>query len=217
MSDLRLWTFRTSPFSGRVRAVLQEKGLEAEMIEVHPARDKRPARLRELNPLNRVPVLELPDGTVLRESMTICEWLEETHPEPPLWPADPALKAWLRGWVLYLDNEILGTYFLGMRKFAFGKDPGDPEDITQRLHARTARSFAFVERALAEHDGPWLAGEMFTLADMAALPFAVRVAEWTPQLATDVPDAPLTQAWLEALRARPSAAAIDTKGERAEA
>lgn len=214
---MRLWTFRTSPFAGRVRVVLHEKGLldEVELIEVHPARDRRPDRLRELNPLGRVPVLELDDGTPLRESAAICEFLEETHPEPALLPADPARRAFLRAWTTYLETEVVGTYFLGMRKLAFGKGPDDPEDVTQRLHARTTRGLALLEDVLAVHDGPWIGGADASLADLTAIAFAVRVAEWTPQLAPSADDAPRTAGWLDALRARPSAAAVDRKGQRA--
>lgn len=96
MTPVRLWTWDLSPFPGKVRLALAEKGIEAEMLEIHPVR--RPARLRELNPVNRVPVLEV-DGTALRESSVICEYLEETHPEPALWPVDAALRGWARGWL----------------------------------------------------------------------------------------------------------------------
>lgn len=206
----RLWTWQLSPFAGKVRIALAEKGVEVELIEVHPV--KRPERLRELNPTNRVPVLEV-DGHALRESSVICEWIEETHPDPPLWPADPALRGWARGWARYIDDELAVNYFLGMRKQAFGKDEHDPEDIVARLHGRLARRFETIERTLGAHDGPWLCGEQLTLADLAGMALAVRLATWSPELQPDPDATPRVAAWMRALRERPSAAAVDAKGE----
>lgn len=205
----RLWTFMTSPFAGKARAAFMEKGVDVELVEIHPAR--RPERLKELNPLNRVPVLEF-DGRALRESTHICEWLEETYPEPPLWPADPMLKGWARGWLKLLDDAVVGQYFLGMRKLAFGKDEEDPEDIVERLHAKVPRQWPHLERALAAHDGPWLCGEQFTYADIGGMAIAIRLPQWSDHLVPDPEQTPLVAAWMEALRARPSAAAIDQKG-----
>jgi glutathione S-transferase len=212
--NLRLWTFRTSPYSGKARAAFAEKGVDVQLIEIHPA--KRPARLREINPANRVPVLQV-DDTPIRESSLICEWLEETHPDPPLWPADATLRGWARGWAKYIDDTVTADFFVGMRKLAFGLDPDDPEDIVERLHGRIPRRWIVLEETLKEHDGPWLCGADFTFADLSALAVAVRIPEWGPHVAPDADGQPRVTAWLEALRARPSAAAIDTKGEPAAA
>jgi glutathione S-transferase len=209
-ANLRLWVFRTSPYSGKARAAFAEKGVDVELVEIHPG--KRPPRLQELNPANRVPVLQVGDVPI-RESSLICEWLEETHPDPPLWPADPTLRGWARGWAKYIDDTITADFFLGMRKLAFGKAQDDPEDIVERLHGRVPRRWLVLEEALQEHDGPWLCGEDFTFADLSAMAPAVRIPEWNPDLAPDADAHPLVAAWLDALRARPSAAEIDTKGE----
>jgi glutathione S-transferase len=210
MSDqLRLWTFRTSPFAGKVRAGFAEKGVEVELMEIHPA--KRPPRLKELNPLNRVPVLEV-DGIAIRESSIILEWLEDTHPEPALWPADPDRRAEARMWARLIDDAMLANLFLGLRKLAFGKDDVDPEDIVEQLHARVPKQWPRLEAGLAVNDGPWLMGEQFTYADLAGMPLAVRMPEWTPHLMPESHEFPLCTAWLAALRDRPSAAAIDAKG-----
>jgi glutathione S-transferase len=214
MPTPRLWTFRVSPYAGKARAAFAEKGVEVELVEIHPV--KRPERLRELNPLNRVPVLEAGD-LVLRESSVICEWVDETYPDPPLWPADPDERGWARMWSRYVDDALLTPFFVGMRKMAFGKDPDDPEDVVERLHARLPKSWPALEAALGAHEGPWLTGEQFTLADLSGLPIAVRLPEWMPHLQPDAAELPRVAAWLDALRARPSAAAIDAHGERVEA
>src|SRR3954452_12660459 len=206
----RLWTFRLSPFAGKARAAFAEKGIDVELVEIHPGR--RPPRLKELNPLGRVPVLEV-DGVAIRESSVLCEWLEETHPDPTLWPADPQLRAWARGWGRYIDDVPVASFFLGMNKLAFGLRDGDPPDEVERLHRRVPKSWPLLEDALGVHEGPWLTGTPFTLADLSAMALAVRLPEWMAHLAPDPAASPRVDAWMPALRARPSAAAIDAKGE----
>ncbi|GAC1435406.1 MAG: glutathione S-transferase family protein [Solirubrobacteraceae bacterium] len=207
MSIPRLWAFETSPFAGKARAAFAEKDVPFELVEIHPI--KRPDRLRELNPLNRVPVLELPDAAI-RESSIICEWLEETHPEPRLWPLDATERAAARGWAKYVDDALTSNFFLGMRKLAFGRDADDPEDITERLHGRMARHWPVIEDLLGAKGGPWLMGTQFTFADLSAMALAVRLPQWKAELQ---PEQPHVRAWLQALRERPSAAAIEQRGE----
>ncbi len=208
-----LWTFKASPFAGKVRAAFSEKGVPVELAEIHPI--KRPARFLDLTAPGRVPVLEPGDGApALRESSIICEWLEETHPEPALWPADPTQRAWARGWAKFIDDLLVGNFFLGMRKQAFGKSDSDPEDVVERLHRQLAKHWPALEKALGAHDGPWLCGEHFSYAELSALPLAVRLQEWTPHLLPSADEYPRVDAWLQALRDRPSAAAIDQGGER---
>lgn len=205
----RLWTWQLSPFAGKVRVALAEKGAEVDLLEIHPTR--RPPGLKAVNPLMRVPVLEV-GGVAIRESAAICEWLEETHPDPPLWPADLALRGWARGWARFLDDGPTADVFGGLRKQAFGLAEGDPPDIVATMHGRVPKAWMRIEALLAEHDGPWLCGEQFTLADVGGAALAVRVPQWLPALAPDPAELPLTAAWLEALRARPSSAGIEQAG-----
>ncbi len=207
----RLWTFSTSPFAGKARLAFAEKGVEVELHEIHPG--SRPARLRELSPINRVPVLELPDGTAIFESSVICEWIEETYPEPPLWPADANLRGWARAWTKWIDDHVTGNYFLGMRKLAFGKAPDDPEDITEQLHAKAVKRLHTLEQILAAHEGPYVCGAQFTYADLTGMAVAARLPVWTPHLAEGVDALPNVTAWFAALRERPTIGALDAKGE----
>lgn len=212
---LKLWTFHSSPFAGKVRVALREKDVPVELIEIHPAR--RPARLRELNPLGRVPVLEV-DGVALNESAVILEWLEETHPSPALWPAEPEERALARASARWVDEALLANYFGGLRRKTFGVFADEPEDEGDRLLARLGRQWPRLEAALGRRDGPWLMGEAFTYADVGGMPLAVRLPQWTEQLAPDPGEFPLGAAWLQALRQRPSAPAVEERGpERLEA
>lgn len=205
-----LWSWNLSPFAGKVRVAFAEKGVAIDLIEIDAL--KRPAKLRELNPTNRVPVLEL-DGTAVRESTAICEWLEDTHPEPPLWPADLALRATARGLLRWVDDELTANFFLSMRKEAFGVDDEDHPDLVNILRSRLQRRWRTAEDLLSRTDGPWLlGGDTPTLTDLAATPLAVRLPAWKPDLVPDAETFPRVDAWLNALRERPSAAEVDRRG-----
>ncbi|MGO9974085.1 MAG: glutathione S-transferase family protein [Solirubrobacteraceae bacterium] len=206
----RLWSWSLSPFAGKVRVAFAEKGVEVQLIEIDPLH--RPARLRELNPTNRVPVLEV-DGLAIRESSAICDWLEDVHPLPSLWPEDPARRAAARGLMRWVDDELTASFFLSIRKQAFGLDRSDHPDIVAILRARLQRRWPTLESLLGRSPGPWLAGNgQPTLADLAAIPLAVRLPAWMPELAPAATAQPLAAAWLQALRERPSAAEVDRRG-----
>ncbi|HWF49182.1 MAG TPA: glutathione S-transferase family protein [Solirubrobacteraceae bacterium] len=209
MSTPRLWSWHLSPFAGKARVAFAEKGVEVDLIEIDPR--ERPPRLRELNPGGRVPVLEVGD-VAIRESTPICEWLEDTHPEPSFWPGDAAVRAQARGLLRWVDDELTLNFFLSMRKEAFGLDPSDHPDAVSILRDRLVRRWAKLEDLLSRTDGPWfMAGESPSLVDLAVIPLAVRLPAWKPELGPP-PDLVRTAAWLEALRERPSAAEVDRRG-----
>lgn len=209
MSSPRLWSWHLSPFAGRVRIAAAVTGIELDLIEIDPM--QRPPRLRELNPANRVPVLELEDA-VVRESSAICDWLQDVRNGPSLWPEDPARRAAARGLMRWLDDEVTVSFFLSFRKEAFGPADGDPPDIVERLRTRLMRRWPKLEDELARGGTEWLAGSTEpSLADLSGMPLAVRIPQWGPQLA---PPAELTRVttWLEALRGHPAVAEVKRRG-----
>jgi glutathione S-transferase len=207
-----MWSWQLSPFAGKARIAFAEKGVQVELLEIDPR--NRPARLRELNPTARVPTLEV-NGYGIPESSVICEWLEETQPQPNLWPTDDAARARGRGLMRFIDEELTVSFFLSMRKEAFGLSPTDHPDAIEHLRERLTRNWATAERLLGETDGPWLlGGEEPSFADLAAMPLAVRLPQWKPELVPDEQQYPRTAAWFEELRQRPSAAEVDRAGEK---
>ena len=207
---MRLWSWDLSPFAGKVRVALAEKSIELELVEIDPS--ARPARLRELNPTNRVPVLEV-DGVGIAESTVICEWLEETHPERPLWPQDAVRRAVARNLLRWVDDELTTNFFLSMRKQAFGLDATDHPELVEQLQSRLVQRWRALERLLGRYHGPWLAGgERPSLADLAAIPLAVRLAAWRPDLQPDPDALPLASEWLARLRDWPTAGEVHRKG-----
>lgn len=96
---MRLYTYWRSSAAYRVRIALALKGISAEQVPVHLVRgggEQHGSAYRAINPQERVPALELDDGTVLIQSPAILEYLEEVFPTPPLLPVAPVERAKVR-------------------------------------------------------------------------------------------------------------------------
>ena len=92
----------------RVRIALNLKGLSAEHCSHHLRRgEQRAEGYTRLNPQGLVPALELDDGgAVLTQSLAICEYLDETHPNPPLLPREPLARARVRAFAHAIACDI---------------------------------------------------------------------------------------------------------------
>jgi glutathione S-transferase len=173
------------PYCARVRIALAEKGIEYETVEIDL--DDRPSWIYEKNPLGRVPVIE-EDVFVLPESAVINEYLEERYPEPALWPADSAERAFGRLLVFRFDQ--LSKPYYALRR--------EEEGAHERLDAELAKLNAVLGAQ------PYLSGRQYGLADIAYVPWIVRARDrMGVELRTF---GPLAE-WLERLSARPAIAA----------
>ena len=82
---MKFYDVNGAPSPRRVRIVLVEKGIEYETVLVDtPNKAHLEANFLMLNPWATVPVLQLDDGTCISEAIACCRYLEEVHPEPPL-------------------------------------------------------------------------------------------------------------------------------------
>jgi maleylacetoacetate isomerase len=105
---MELYGYFRSSASYRVRIALALKGLECKSVPVHLVRDggeQFGTAFRQLNPDALVPVL-VHDGVVVRQSLAICEYLEEIAPQPSLLPTLPGERAWVRALALTIACEI---------------------------------------------------------------------------------------------------------------
>src|SRR4051794_20287346 len=143
------------PYCARVRIALAEKGVEHETVVIDL--DDRPSWIYEKNPLGRVPILE-DDAFLLPESAVINEYLEERYPEPALWPADAAERAFGRLLVFRFDQ--LSKPYYGLRR--------EEDGAQERFEAELAKLNAVLDAQ------PYLTGRAYGLADIAYVPWILR-------------------------------------------
>ena len=173
------------PYCARVRIVLAEKGIEVETVEIDLS--DRPEWLYEKNPRGKVPVWE-EDGWALPESAVISEYLEELHPDPPLWPADVSHRAAARLLVFRFDDFSKPYYALRR----------DESGARERFERELGYLDGLLERL------PYLTGQAFGLADTAYLPWVLRARDL---LGITVEPWPSLAAWVDRVSVRPSVAA----------
>jgi maleylacetoacetate isomerase len=169
---MKLYNYFRSSASFRVRIALALKGVGYEYLPVHLARgEHRQASYTDLAADGLVPLLELPDGTRLSQSMAIIEFLEETHPEPRLLPADALGRARVRALAQSIACEIHPINNLRVLKYLSGvlKVEEEAKNTWYRHWVRTGLE-AF-ERQLAQQPAStYCFGEAPSLADCCLVP-----------------------------------------------
>jgi len=190
-----------------VRMFLAEKGLDIplEKIDLMAGENRQPPYL-EKNPAGQLPTLELEDGTALAEITVICEFLEETHPNPPLIGTNPKERAETRMWVRRIDLNICEPMANGFR-YAEGLPLFQNRfrclpEAAAGLKAIAQDKLTWLDGLLGA--GPFIAGARLTLADILLycfLDFGVAVGQPLN------PENKNVQAWFERMKARPSATA----------
>jgi glutathione S-transferase len=167
---MKLYDARTAPNPRRVRIFLAEKGIEVpiEQVDIVSAQNRSP-EFRTKNAMGTLPVLELDDGTTIAESVAICRYFEEIHPEPPLMGTDAKDRAVIEMWQRRMELEVfvpVAQAFRNVHAFFKGRIPQVPEyGEVCRTHAQ--QRLAWLDEVLA--DRPFIAGERYTIADITAL------------------------------------------------
>ena len=153
---MRLYQTYLSPFPTRVRLLIYAKGLDVEMVRpsgFHGDGAEKGSYF-DVNPIGRVPTLELDDGWTLPESEVICEYLEDAYPEPSLRPTDPKLRARMR-----LLSRISDIYMVRALSPLWNIVVRPPKEWDQDLDPRRARRGRPVARLLRRlHRRPGLRG-----------------------------------------------------------
>jgi len=167
---LKLYDSKTAPNPRRVRIFLAEKGISVptEQVDI-AARANREAAFRAKNPFGQVPVLELDDGTCISESVAICRYFEETHPDPPLFGVGARERAWVEMWNRRVELELTNRVFLCFQNtsdFFKGRLPQVPE-FGAISKQRAEETLALLDGVLAGQR--FIAGDRFTIADITAL------------------------------------------------
>ncbi len=190
-----------------VRMFLAEKGLAIPLEKVDlMAGENRQAPFLEKNPAGQLPALELEDGTALAEITVICEYIEETHPTPPLIGTTPKERAETRMWVRRIDLNICEPMANGFR-FSEGLPLFQNRfrcipEAADGLKAVAQDKLTWLDGLIGT--GPFIAGDRLTLADILLYCFLTFGASVGQPLN---PDNKNILAWYERIKARPSAAA----------
>ena len=107
---MKLYDGGRAPNPRRVRIFLAEKGIDVPLVPIDMgAMGHRSQEITERNPLQRLPVIELDDGTILTESVAICRYFEELHPEPALFGEGALGKARVEMWQRRMEMHFLLT------------------------------------------------------------------------------------------------------------
>lgn len=189
----------------RVRIFLAEKGVAIERREVDAAAGANATPgFQKLNPLGKLPVLELDDGSTITVSLAICRYLESVHPEPPLMGRSPREAAQIDMWTLRMEYELsrpIAEVFLHTSAFYRSRVEQVPE-VADWARGRALQTMAWLDRELA--DRAHIAGADYTMADIVAQcalvlgkAVGLRVPAEMPNLAR----------WFAAVSARPTARA----------
>jgi maleylpyruvate isomerase len=166
---MKLHGYFRSSASYRVRIALNLKGLGAEHLPHHLRKgEQRDPSYLAINPQGLVPTLQ--DGdTVITQSLAIIEWLEETHPAPPLLPKDPLRRALVRAFaqVLACDTHPVQN----LKVLARLRELGLPEEqVTGWAAWANREGLSACEVLIANEPGPFCFGDVPTIADLCLVP-----------------------------------------------
>lgn len=180
---MKLYDFGPAANAQRVRVYLAEKGIEVPTVQLD-VRDG--AQYEEpyntMNPFHCVPFLELDDGTVVAESMSICRYLEELHPEPCLYGRTATERAVIDMWSRRFELDGFLPMLHAVRNkvpmFAGRVVPGTRTDLPQlpEMVQRGGEMMRIFLGRIEPHmaKNAFVAGESFTVADIVGF-FAVRM------------------------------------------
>lgn len=153
----------------RVRIFLAEKGISIERREVDAAAGANATQdFLRLNPLGKLPVLELDDGTSIAESLAICRYLEALNPDPPLMGRTPREVADIEMWALRMDHELsqmIALSFVHSSDFYRGRIEQIPE-VASWARGRALETMNWLNHELSGRRH--IAGEDYTIADIVA-------------------------------------------------
>lgn len=167
---MKLHGYFRSSAAYRVRIALNLKGIGAEHLPHHLRKGEQcAAGYLAINPQGLVPALEDDAGAVLTQSVAIIEWLDETHPNPPLLPKDPLQRAKVRAFALAIACDTHPVQ--NLKVLARLRELGLPEEKVQDWAAWVNREgLSACETLIRDEAGPFCFGDAPTLADLCLVP-----------------------------------------------
>ena len=203
---MRLHQSPFAPNARRVRMFLAEKGIEMEQVFVDLAKlDQKTQAYSALNPFQLIPALELDDGDVITESIAICRYLEELHPEPSLFGTSPRERAEIEMWQRLAELQLMLSIAQVFRHTHPAMKEMENPQVPQWAEVNRGKALTAMRRfdaVLASRR--FLAGERFSVADITGLV----AMDFTKPARLAVPeDLTNLKRWRDEVSARPSAKA----------
>jgi glutathione S-transferase len=203
---MKLYDGGRAPNPRRVRVFLAEKGIEVPLEQVDlGALGQKSAGFTEINPIQRVPVLVLDDGTIIAESIAICRYFEELRPEPPLFGRGAKEIASIEMWNRRLELHLLFPISHVFRNSHPAMKELEVPQVPAWAEANKPRIAAFLRMLDRElKDRPFAAGDRYTVADITGL---IAVDFMKPAKLALPDDCANVRRWHADVSARPSARA----------
>lgn len=203
---MKLYDGGRAPNPRRVRVFLAEKGVEIDLVPVDMGQlGHKSAEVSALNPLQRLPVLVLDDGTALSESVAICRYLEELHPDPPLMGVDARDRAIVEMWNRRVELHFLAAVAAAFRHTHPAMKEWEVPQVPDWGEANRPKAVEFLELLDGElANREFVAGDRFTIADITAM---IGVDFMKPARIERPAHLGHLARWYDAVKARPSAAA----------
>jgi glutathione S-transferase len=168
---MELYDGGRAPSPRRVRVFLAEKGIEVPRRQVDFANmEQFSEAFTSLNPMQRVPVLILDDGTPISETMAICRYFEALQPEPNLLGRDAREIATIEMWNRRVEMNFYNAVSSAFRHLSPAMAVSEKPQISEWGEANKAKALAFLavlDRELAKRK--FVAGDRFTVADITTL------------------------------------------------
>jgi glutathione S-transferase len=203
---MKLYDGGRAPNPRRVRVYLAEKGIKVptEQVDLGSMAHKS-AAYAAVNPLQRVPALELDDGTIITESIAICRYFELLHPQPPLFGRDPKDLAMVEMWQRRVELHLLAPISHIFRNLHPAMAQMEVPQVPAWAEANKPRVVDFLNILDGElSKRRYLTGENFTVADITGLV----AIDFMKPAKVSVPDTLANvKRWHAELSARPSASA----------
>ncbi|WP_076012241.1 glutathione S-transferase family protein [Alteromonas abrolhosensis] len=167
---MKIYETKTAPNPRRVRMFLAEKGIDVDYVQVDIQKGENLSpQMRAKNPLGKIPILELDDGTCIAETDAICTYFEAIQPEPPLMGTTPIEKATISMWQRQVEFAFMmqvGMCF--QHTTGYFKDRMTPvPEFGKEAGINAAKYLNILERRLGEKE--FIAGNAFSIADITAL------------------------------------------------
>lgn len=203
---MKLFDGGLAPNPRRVRIYLAEKGIKVPLVPIDmTALEHKSDQVSSRNPLQRLPVLELDDGTIISETIAICRYFEELYLEPSLMGIDALDKAIVEMWSRRMELHLLMPVAHAFRHLHPAMKEWEVPQVAEWGEAnkpRVIETLNWLDGELADRE--FIAGERFTVADITAMisidfmkPARIKVPENCENLLR----------WYKAVSSRPSARA----------